>query len=250
MTPLAIGTDGGGSVRIPASFCGVVGLKPTFGLVPKMPGFHGWHTLSVDGPMARTVRDTALLLSVVAGPHPADDRSYPSPQRDYVEAVVEERDLSRLRVAWSVDLGIAPIERDVRAAFLRAVETFGQMGFELVETHPPTRNPVSLWNTIATIEGYASEGPVLERSPSLVGADAAELIRAGEGRSAREYVEAQYARAAYTRSWLEFFEDFDLLLTPMMQMTAFPLGITGPKEVDGRSTRSSTTGAISVTRRT
>lgn len=233
MAPLAIGTDGGGSIRIPASFCGVVGLKPTFGLVPKMPGFHGWPTLSVDGPMARTVRDVALLLSVVAGPHPADDLSYPAPDRGYVEAAVEERDLSRLRVACSVDLGIAPVERDVRAAFERALDTFRRTGCELVDAHPPTPHPVALWNTIATIEGYASEGPLLERSPTLIEPDAAEIIRAGESRSARAYLEAQYERSAYTRAWLEFFEQFDLLLTPMMQMTAFEVGVLSPAEIDG-----------------
>src|SRR4051795_9224992 len=77
-TPLALGTDGGGSIRIPAAFCGLVGHKPTFGLVPKMPGFRGWPTLSVDGPLTRTVRDAALALAVMAGPHPADNLSYPA----------------------------------------------------------------------------------------------------------------------------------------------------------------------------
>ena len=79
MTPIALGTDGGGSVRIPASFCGVVGHKPTFGLVPKEPGFKGWKTLSVDGPITRSVRDAALALSVLAGPAAADDMTYPVP---------------------------------------------------------------------------------------------------------------------------------------------------------------------------
>lgn len=235
MTPLAIGTDGGGSVRIPGSFCGVVGLKPTFGLVPKMPGFHGWHTLSVDGPMTRSVRDAALLLTVVAGPHPADDLSYPSPRTEYVAAAVEERDLSNLRVAWSVDLGIAPVEPDVREAFLRGVETFAETGCELVEAHPETGDPVGLWNTIATVEGYASEGPLLEPFESVMEPGTVQIIRAGEEKGAREYIEAQYERARYTRLWLEFFEAFDLLLTPMMQLTAFPVGIEGPQEIDGKA---------------
>jgi Asp-tRNA(Asn)/Glu-tRNA(Gln) amidotransferase A subunit family amidase len=235
MTPLAVGTDGGGSVRIPGSFCGVIGLKPTFGLVPKMPGFHGWHTLSVDGPMTRTVRDAGLLLATMAGPHPADDLSYPSSQSRYLSAALEERDLSDLRVAWSVDIGIAPVERDVREAFLRGVETFAATGCELREAHPQTGDPVAVWNTIATIEGYASEGPLLERFEHLIEPETVEIIRAGEGKGAREYVEAQYERSRYTRAWLEFFEDFDLLLTPMMQMTAFSAGITAPAEIDGQA---------------
>ena len=79
MTPIALGTDGGGSIRIPAAFCGIVGHKPTFGLVPKMPGFRGWPTLSVDGPLARTVRDLALMLSVMAGPRRPTSSPGPSP---------------------------------------------------------------------------------------------------------------------------------------------------------------------------
>jgi Asp-tRNA(Asn)/Glu-tRNA(Gln) amidotransferase A subunit family amidase len=234
MVPLAIGTDGGGSVRIPAAFCGVAGLKGTFGLVPKLPGFRGWPTLSIDGPLARSVRDIALLLGVMAGPHPADDLSYPSPGPAYLEAALLERDLSHLRVAWSADLGFAPVAQDVRARFHEAVARFAATGAELVESHPPvTHDPVALWNKLATIEGYASEGPLLERSPSLIEPGTAELIRAGEGFSARDYLDALDTRSAYTRDWLEFFEEFDLLLTPMMQLTAFPVGIAGPGEIDG-----------------
>lgn len=233
MVPLAMGTDGGGSVRIPAAFCGVVGLKTTFGLIPKMPGFRGWPTLSIDGPLARSVRDAALLTDVVAGPDPADDLTYPAPAPAYVAAAVEERDLSQLRVAFSADLGFAPVEPDVRARFRAAVEVFRGFGCEVVERAPEAGNPVPLWNTIATIEGHASEGPLLERSPSLIEPATAELIRAGEGRTAQEYLDALHERATYTRAWLEFFEEFDLLITPMMQMTAFAIGIPGPAHVDG-----------------
>jgi Asp-tRNA(Asn)/Glu-tRNA(Gln) amidotransferase A subunit family amidase len=233
MAPLAVGTDGGGSVRIPAAFCGIVGLKGTFGLVPKLPGFRGWPTLSVDGPLTRSVRDAALLLEVMAGPHPADDLSYPSPRRAYLAAATEERDLSPLRVAWSVDLGFAPVAPDVRKRFREALERLSRTGVELVESHPPPRNPVALWNTIATIEGYASEGPLLERSGALIEPETAAIIRAGEDKTARHYLDALHERAAYSREWLQFFEEFDLLITPMTQMTAFPVGIAAPREIDG-----------------
>jgi Asp-tRNA(Asn)/Glu-tRNA(Gln) amidotransferase A subunit family amidase len=233
MVPLALGTDGGGSVRIPAAFCGIVGLKGTFGLVPKLPGFRGWPTLSVDGPMTRSVRDAALALEVMAGPHPADDLSYPSPDRSYLSAATQERDLSSLRVAWSSDLGFAPVEPDVRRRFHSAVERLAETGVELVESHPPPRDPIPLWNTIATVEGYASERALLERSPDLIEPETAEIIRGGMGRSARDYLDALNERAAYTREWLEFFTDYDLLITPMMQLTAFEVGIAGPAKVDG-----------------
>src|SRR6185312_15830056 len=98
MVPLAVGTDGGGSIRIPASFCGVTGIKPTFGLVPKEPGFRNWRTLSVDGPLARTVGDLALMLSVMAGPSPADDQALPVAAGDLL-AAVEAASVAGVRVA-------------------------------------------------------------------------------------------------------------------------------------------------------
>jgi Asp-tRNA(Asn)/Glu-tRNA(Gln) amidotransferase A subunit family amidase len=107
------------------------------------------------------------------------------------------------------------------------------MGVELVEAHPPPRDPVALWNTIATIEGHASEGALLERSPELIELETAEIIRSGAAHTARDYLDAQNDRAAYTREWLEFFTDHDLLITPMMQLTAFEIGIAGPAAVDG-----------------
>jgi Asp-tRNA(Asn)/Glu-tRNA(Gln) amidotransferase A subunit family amidase len=233
MVPAALGTDGGGSVRIPASFCGIVGHKPTFGLIPKEPGFMGWKTLSVDGPMTRTVRDSALLLDVMAGTDPADDMSYPGPAVDYLAAAAAA-DISGLRVAFSTDLGWAPVEPDVRAAFTAAVERFGATGCELVEAHPDAPDPTELWTFLAVCEGYASEGPLLERWERDMTAGVPELIRAGADKSAGDYVRAMHERAGFTRVWDAFFDEFDLLLTPTMQITAFGHGIEGPAEIDGR----------------
>ena len=233
MAPLAVGTDGGGSVRIPAAFCGIVGLKGTFGVVPKLPGFRGWPSLSVDGPMARSVRDVALLLEVMAGPDPADDLSYPSPHSGYLAAATEQHDLGQLRVAWSVDLGFAPVADDVRSRFHEAVAVLGEMDCELVQAHPAAGDPIPLWYRIANIEGHASEAELLERSPSLIEPDTAQIIRAGAGRSARDYLDALHERAAFTRAWLEFFEEYDVLVTPMTQLTAFPVGVVTPSEIAG-----------------
>jgi Asp-tRNA(Asn)/Glu-tRNA(Gln) amidotransferase A subunit family amidase len=98
MVPLAIGTDGGGSIRIPSAFCETTGLKPTFGLIPKMPGVRGWPTLSVTGPIATDVRDLALAATVMAEPSSSDPLTYPSPSGDYLGAL-DERGWSGLRVA-------------------------------------------------------------------------------------------------------------------------------------------------------
>jgi Asp-tRNA(Asn)/Glu-tRNA(Gln) amidotransferase A subunit family amidase len=230
MVPLALGTDGGGSIRIPSAFCGTYGLKPTFGLVPKMPGFRGWPTLSVTGPIAASVRDLGLALSVMAGPSAADPLSYPAPAADYRSAGGDAR-LSGLRVAASSDLGMAEVDPDVREVFARTV---GELAVPVIDAHPSPVDPTALWDRIALPEGYASEGPIVAAHPDLVGADATAIVLEGASVSARDYLDAQYERAAYLRMWEEFFTDFDVLLTPTMPVTAFGVGRLAPETIDGK----------------
>jgi Asp-tRNA(Asn)/Glu-tRNA(Gln) amidotransferase A subunit family amidase len=220
MVPFALGTDGGGSIRIPASFCGIAGHKPTFGLIPKLPGFRGWPTLSVDGPLARTVRDLVLTLHVMAGTDPADDLTWP--------VALHERE--PLRVAYSEDLGFAPVEPSVRKAFK---ETVAKLPWIMQKAHPPPIPPTALWNAIALPEGYASEGPLLAEHEHQMTAGTAEIIREGAV-SANEYLDAQHERSLYTRAWSEFFADYDLLLIPTMQMTAFRVGMLSPDSIDSQ----------------
>jgi Asp-tRNA(Asn)/Glu-tRNA(Gln) amidotransferase A subunit family amidase len=220
MVPFALGTDGGGSIRIPASFCGIAGHKPTFGLIPKLPGFRGWPTLSVDGPLARTVRDLVLTLHVMAGTDPADDLTWP--------VALHERE--PLRVAYSEDLGFAPVEPSVRKAFK---ETVAKLPWIMQKAHPPPIPPTALWNAIALPEGYASEGPLLAEHEHQMTAGTAEIIREGAV-SANEYLDAQHERSLYTRAWAEFFDEYDLLLIPTMQMTAFPVGMLSPASIDSQ----------------
>ncbi len=236
-TSIALGTDGGGSIRIPASFCGVVGHKPTFGLVPKEPGFKGWKTLSVDGPLARSVRDAALVLSVIAGPAAEDDMSYPGPPgADYLATASASvgGDLRGLRVAWSADLGMLPVDPDVRAVFAEAVQVFAGLGCELVEAAPTTPHPTQLWNTIALAEGFSSEGPLLATARSQMSPGTAQIIEAGRDTTAGQYVDALHDKGRYTRAWAEFFTGFDLLLTPTMQLTAFGVGLETPVAIEGQ----------------
>jgi Asp-tRNA(Asn)/Glu-tRNA(Gln) amidotransferase A subunit family amidase len=230
LTSMGLGTDGGGSIRIPASFCGVVGHKPTFGLVPKEPGFKGWKTLSVDGPLARSVRDAALVLSVISGSAAADDMSYPGPTVDYLTPTLSG-DLRGLRAAWSADLGMLPVDLDVRAVFDEALAVFADLGCELLETAPHTPHPTELWNTIALTEGYASEGPLLDQWRHQMSPGTVEIIEAGREITGSQYVDALHDKGRYTRVWSEFFETFDLLLTPAMQLTAFPVGLQTPQTI-------------------
>ena len=237
-TPIALGTDGGGSIRIPAAFCGVVGHKPTFGLVPKMPGFRGWPTLSVDGPLTRTVRDAALALSVMAGPSPDDDLSWPLGTGSFLAAVTDPVDWSRLRVAVSEDLGWAPVEPSVRAAFRAAVDALVADGAQVVEAAPDTRpviqgRPTELWNDVALPEGFASEGPLLAEWGPQMSAGTAEIVSAGASATAADYLDAQERRREYTRRWLSFYSSYDVLLTPSMPLPAFSTDLASPAAIDG-----------------
>jgi Asp-tRNA(Asn)/Glu-tRNA(Gln) amidotransferase A subunit family amidase len=222
VVPLAVGTDGGGSIRIPSAFCGVYGLKPSFGVVPKMPGFRGWPTLSVTGPVAASVRDLALALAVMAGPHPADWLSSPSVRAD---------DQGPLRIGVCADL--APVDDDVRAAFDAAVARLpGTVAVDV-----PRDDGLAVWDAVALPEGYASEGAVVQAHPDLVGADAAGITLAGKDFSARDYLDAQEARGDYAAKWAAVFADVDALLMPAMPTTAFGVGRLRPDSIAGEPVR-------------
>jgi Asp-tRNA(Asn)/Glu-tRNA(Gln) amidotransferase A subunit family amidase len=235
MTALALGTDGGGSIRIPAAFCGVVGHKPTFGAVPKDPGFLGWKTLSVDGPLTSSVRDAALVLSIIAGPAAEDDMTYPGlSAAAELLAAVRDPVLAGLRIAWSEDMGGLPVDHGVRSVFRSAVEVFERLGCRLTEAYPEVPHPTDLWNTIACAEGFVSEGPLLAEFRGQMSPGIPELIEAGRHITAAQYIAAMHEKARYTRLWAEFFTSFDVLLTPTMQLTAFPVGIQTPEFIEGQ----------------
>ncbi|MGH2873188.1 MAG: amidase, partial [Solirubrobacteraceae bacterium] len=231
LVPLAIGTDGGGSIRIPASFCGVAGIKATFGLVPREPQWPGWLTLTHVGPIAFTVEDCALMLSVIAGPDHGDPTSLPRLDRDLVAAARGGAELAGLRVAWSEDLGYVRLDDGVRTAFRATLERFATLGAELVAAQPDLPDPTEIWNTLAAVDNLASEGPLLETG--LVGEDAGGLIEAGARVSGVEYVQARNAHWRYACAWGRFMQHYDLLLTPAMECVAFELGRTGPATIAG-----------------
>ena len=181
---LALGSDGGGSIRIPASFCGTVGIKPTYGLVPRAPDGAGWLLLTHFGPLTRTVADCGRALAVIAGPDPLDPLCLPELGKDYTAAAREPGDLSGLRVAASDDLGYIRLDAEVRERFAEAVAAFERATGATVEwTHPGLGSPLDAWNAIACGDNVASEGPLL--ATGLVGDDARALIEAGNGLTAR-----------------------------------------------------------------
>jgi Asp-tRNA(Asn)/Glu-tRNA(Gln) amidotransferase A subunit family amidase len=127
-----------------------------------------------------------------------------------------------------------PVDEGVRSVFRDALAVLSGLGCRLVEAAPATAHPTELWNTIALTEGYASEGPYLEAGRDQMSAGTAEIIEAGRDITGAEYVDALHERARYTEVWSRFFDDVDVLVMPAMQLTAFPVGLQTPEQIEGQ----------------
>jgi Asp-tRNA(Asn)/Glu-tRNA(Gln) amidotransferase A subunit family amidase len=227
MTALAMGTDAAGSIRVPAAFCGIVGHKPTFGLVPTRPGFRGWPTLSVQGPMGRSVADVAAMLAVMAGPSPADPSTVPVDAGALMTAGKGPPDLSGLRAAFTNDFGLAPPTSGIRKRFAEALAVLERLGCELVEDHPVTDDPLEPWWVIAAAESFASEGPLLA-DESLLEPYSVGFIKRGEAISARDYLDAHERRSQLSVTWGKFLQSYDFVVSPGESVVPFRVGEDGP----------------------
>lgn len=234
LAPLALGTDAAGSIRIPASFCGIVGLKAQLWRIPVYPA-SPLETLSHVGPMTRTVRDSALLMNVLAGPDERDRLSLPASSIDYLAAC--EGGVAGLRVAWSPDLGYAPVDPEVCAIAAEAARVFADdLGCTLEEADPGFENPsapellIFYAGMANNLQGLSTEQRAL-LDPELVRALEEEVT----GRSASDFVAASVARHRLWDITRRFFDHYDLLLTPTVAVSPFAAGEEGPREVAGRA---------------
>jgi Asp-tRNA(Asn)/Glu-tRNA(Gln) amidotransferase A subunit family amidase len=233
MVPIATGSDGGGSVRIPACYTGCYGIKPTFGRVPRGPfEMLTWSDVVAYGPITRTVRDAALYLDAVVGAHPSDPDSLPHPGVSYVETL--ERLPQRLRIGWSPTLGYARVQPDVMREVLQAVSVFEKLGHHVEEMQESFPDPGLVWATVASGETYAEIAHLLEGHRSEFGRGflaAAERVR---DLTPDKYGAAQRARAGLVNFLWRLFERYDLLLTPTLPTEAFDARGRTPPEIDGQ----------------
>jgi aspartyl-tRNA(Asn)/glutamyl-tRNA(Gln) amidotransferase subunit A len=232
MGPLAQGSDGAGSIRIPSAFAGIFGLKPSFGLVPPYPA-SPMELFSHVGPMTRTVADAALMLTVMAGGDARDRLSWSS-GIDYLSEL--KPDISGLRVAWSPDLGYARLDADVRAMTEAAASCFQDLGCEVVDATPDIGDPWELVDIIWCSSQAGAYGDRLDEIGDLLDPGLVKIIERGMEFSGAELVAAHGRRIAYYHAMRTFMEDYDLLLTPTLPITAFDVGLNHPDEVCGKPT--------------
>lgn len=224
MGPLAQGSDGAGSIRIPASFCGIFGFKQSFGLVPQYPS-SAVGDLSHLGPMTRTVRDAALMLNAIAGADARDRLSWSS-GIDYTAGL--EDGVRGMRIAWSPALGYANVDPDVAQATAAAAQNFQALGATVVEVDPGLPDPADILDVMWAGAMAGHFAGRLERVGSLIDQGLLATVERTLGVTAGELASAMQRRNVYYAGMREFMESYDLLLTPTMPCTAFTAGLDEP----------------------
>jgi Asp-tRNA(Asn)/Glu-tRNA(Gln) amidotransferase A subunit family amidase len=230
--PVALGTDGGGSVRVPAAFCGLVGVKPSFGRVPQTPGFPGWDHVGTTGPLARTVRDAAAVLDVIAGGDDRDRSTLPREAGSYLAAC--DDDVRGLHVAWTPDLGYAAVEDRVLDLCGNAAAEFENLGCHVEVVNPGWENPEDAFATIVAAQFYAAWADELPAREADMDASLVRFLRRGGSVTARDYLAAMAKVNAYWQEVHVFLARFDLLLTPTTAVAPFALGAGVPREIAGQ----------------
>jgi Asp-tRNA(Asn)/Glu-tRNA(Gln) amidotransferase A subunit family amidase len=231
--PLALATDGGGSIRIPAAFCGVFGHKPSFGLVPMYPPT-GIGTLSHQGPIVRSVKDAALLLTVISGPDDRDPLSLDRTGMDYLS--LSDGDLSDLRVGWSPDLGWTSVEPEVLDLAAKAAQTFEGLGCGLSDATPDFDEPRRILEVIVESAQAAQHRNDPPDVRAQIDPGRLSLVDAGLRLSAADLAEATVKRGQFYEQMRLFMNQFDLLLTPTVPVTPFLAGEDGPSSIAGAPT--------------
>ena len=233
---VSIGSDGGGSIRIPASFTGVFGIKPTQGRVPRYGGYGrpSANHFSQSGPITRTVADSALLLQVVAGPDSRDVTSIRQPAPDFSAGLAAG--VQGMRLAWSSDFGYAAVDPGVVEITRQAANLFAEMGATVEDANLNLEDPFpAFWDVFATA-AYTSYSDLLQDHRNDFTEYGLKALDHG-----REVTGADLSRAIYQvdrigRRLEDFFDDFDLLLSPTMAVPAFPIeqrpGVIGGREVE------------------
>ena len=233
MVPLAEGSDMGGSLRNPASFCGVYGLRPSRGRVPAWPSENQWEALGISGPMARNVDDLALLLSVLAGPDPRVPLALGDPGATFAPPVMGS--LRGLRVAVSTDLGgLIEVDAEVAAVVEATAAALAAAGARVVAAQPDLALGEDTFRTLRAWTFQAGFRDLLAEHPDEFKPSLADNIRAGEGLGGADVARAYQQLTALGETARVFFESYDVLLLPTSQVPPFPADQEYPADINGR----------------
>jgi amidase len=233
MVPIADGSDMGGSLRNPAAFCNVVGFRTAPGRVPVWPRETAWSSLSVQGPMARTVEDTALMLSAIAGPDPRSPIAIAEPGARFRAPL--GRDFHGVRVAWSRDLGGLPIDRKVAAVLEARRGVFESLGALVEDGQPDLRDAREIFQVWRAWSFATRYGPMLAEHRHQMKDTVVWNIEEGQKLTGREIGEAEVKRTALYHRVREFMERHEFLLLPVTQVPPFDVTIPYVTEINGVS---------------
>lgn len=228
---LATGSDLGGSLRTPASFCGVVGLRPSPGRVAHGPKADAFDTLSVEGPMARNVGDLALMLDAMTGSAVGDPLALPPPARPFSAAVAAPA--PPRRVGFSPDLGVWPVAAEVKAVCARAAQRFAGLGAVVEEAAPDLSDAREIFQTLRALKFVVSHGDKLRLNRDKLKPEVIWNIEKGLALTPEEVARAIRARAVLADRVAAFFRDYDLLLCPAAIVPPFPVEQRYVSEVEG-----------------
>ncbi|WP_319522903.1 amidase [uncultured Desulfosarcina sp.] len=233
LVPLCTGSDAGGSIRIPSSYSGCFGIKPTFGRIPTGPApFVSTSTMVVMGPVTRCVRDAALYLDCTAGQHPADPYSLPAPATPFLEGI--EDCPRRLKIAFSPDLGYAVVQKEIMSCVEKAVKAFEEMGHDVELWSGSLPDTGDVWGALVATDIYAQLCGVLEKERERIGRTLVAVLDGTRDMTIARFTGIQQLRARLNSVLETLFDDFDLLLTPTMPTEAFAAEGPPPSEIGGK----------------
>lgn len=225
---LATGNDLGGSLRIPASYCGIVGLRPSVGRVPRVVDLP-YDALWVEGPMARNVPDLALMLDAMAHGHPADPISFPAPARPFVEAVRNPE--TPARIGFTSNLGLSLVDPEVEKLCRAGTDAFTAMGSKVDDTCPDFTGGIDAFQTLRAILIASLRGELLDTHRDQIAPEIIWNIEKGQNVTADQILSAERSRAKIFNNMVRFFETHDILACPTVAVPPYPVEERFPTKI-------------------